>query len=355
MSVGTATQSNVKPGRVHSTSGSQTAQNPAILEEIGKISNTDLQTISAILQKAREAQKLWARTKFSGRKKHILKVRDYGVDPSEELAAIVNKGNGKSRKDALATKVLPSSPAADWYTKNAGPHLGPERLPSAKFLFFDKRDELHRVYVQEKIYYKFINLFSGKTEMMRTSSDRNFDLDLGSMTTEVHLNTAKRRVDDAAKNGAKIPVQSKPKKNTNGYFYPAALIVDVNHRMELMREENFGSVIPLMKFETVEEAVELADDSTRLRSKIIYTHTANRKFRGAVGKSPVEMTQPKLVNRDLIPTKRNIGWYPFDKTSYGAISAARRSNFTRNPISWITDRLRITVFMLGRMKPSWKV
>lgn len=250
---------------------------------------------------------------------------------------------------------------------------------------------VERVYVQEKVYDKFINLLSAKTKAMRHGADRNFDVDMGAMTTEEQLNTVKRQVDDAVKNGAKILAQSKAAENTKGYFYPATLIVDVNHRMELMREENFGPVIPVMKFKTVEEAIELANDSTMaltssvwtrnvsLGKKIarklesgattvndhLYTHGQSETPWGGWKESGLgrthsslgfdEMTQPKLVNWDIIPSKRNIWWYPFDKTSYEAILAAMRFNFTKNPFSWIVNGTKLTVFMIGRMFTSWKV
>ncbi|AYV57918.1 succinate-semialdehyde dehydrogenase [Leptospira kmetyi] len=521
-------------------SGFQVAQNPATLEEIGKVPNTDLAKMPEIFKKAREAQKEWSQRKFSVRKKHLLKMRDYIVDHAEELAEIVSKDNGKSRMDALATEVLPAALAADWYAKNARHHLQPKKLPMSTFLFFNKKNELHRVplgvvgiispwnyplsipfgeiamglmagnaillkvaqatilvgqaiekivaagelpeglfyhivgsggavsksffenkidkifftgsvatgktlmaaaastltplslelggkdpmivlddadleraangaawagyqnagqscggvervYVQEKVYDKFVNLLAAKTKAIRHGADQNFEVDMGSMTTEEQLNTVKRQVDGAVKQGAKIIAQSQPTGNTKGFFYPATLMVDVNHQMELMQEENFGPVIPVMKFKTIEEAIALANDSSMALTSSVWTKNLNlgkkiaRKLESGAttindhlythGQSETpwggwkesglgrthsglgfdEMTQPKLVNWDIIPSKRNIWWYPFNKTSYEAILAAMRFNFTKNPISLIVNGTKLTVFMIGKMFTSWKV
>ncbi|WP_232371627.1 aldehyde dehydrogenase family protein [Leptospira ainazelensis] len=540
MSIGTMEQSGSKMNGNYIGSGFQVAQNPATLEEIGKVPNTDLTKMSEIFRKAREAQKQWASTKFAVRKKHILRMRDYIVEHAEELAEIVSKDNGKSRMDALSTEVLPAALAADWYAKNARHHLQPKKLPMSTFLFFNKKNELHRVplgvvgiispwnyplsipfgeiamglmagnaillkvaqstilvgdaiekivragnlpeglfyhivgsggavsktffenrvdkifftgsvatgktlmaaavntltplslelggkdpmivledadleraangaawagyqnagqscggvervYVQEKVYDKFVNLLSAKTKAIRHGADVNFDVDMGSMTTEEQLNTVKHQVDDAIKHGAKIVAQSQPSANTKGFFYPATLMVDVNHDMELMKEENFGPVIPVMKFKTIEDAIELANDSTmaltssvwtkniglgkRIAQKLesgvttindhLYTHGQSETPWGGWKDSGLgrthsglgfdEMTQPKLVNWDIIPSKRNIWWYPFNKTSYEAILAAMRFNFTKNPISWLINGTKLSVFMIGKMFTSWKV
>ncbi|XDD52338.1 aldehyde dehydrogenase family protein [Leptospira sp. WS92.C1] len=145
MSVNTIANPNLKTNGNYTGKGYQVAQNPATLEEIGRVANTDLTKMPEIFKKARDAQKQWAQTKFTIRKKHVLKMRDYIVDHAEELAEIVSKDNGKSRMDALATEVLPAALAADWYAKNARHHLQPKKLPMSTFLFFNKKNELHRV------------------------------------------------------------------------------------------------------------------------------------------------------------------------------------------------------------------
>jgi succinate-semialdehyde dehydrogenase/glutarate-semialdehyde dehydrogenase len=44
-------------------------------------------------------------------------------------------------------------------------------------------------------------------------------------------------------------------------FYEPTVIVDVNHEMELMREETFGPVLPIMRVRDEEEAIRLANDT----------------------------------------------------------------------------------------------
>ena len=47
-----------------------------------------------------------------------------------------------------------------------------------------------------------------------------------------------------------------------GIWYPATVLVDVSHAMNLMQEETFGPIIPIMQYATTEEALSLANDSS---------------------------------------------------------------------------------------------
>lgn len=119
--------------------------NPATMQEVGRVVDTDMSRLPELFAQAREAQKVWAATPFSVRKRHILKMRDYIVTHAEELSSIVSRDNGKSRIDALATEVIPCALAANWYAKKAARHLKPKRLPGSSLLFFNKRNQIVHV------------------------------------------------------------------------------------------------------------------------------------------------------------------------------------------------------------------
>src|SRR5262245_45281036 len=109
----------VSESRPLNFAGETISIDPATLEEVGRVPNTDLSKMPEIMERARAAQKKWALLSFDERKAHILKMRDYIVEHAEELATIVSRDNGKLRLDALTTEVIPSALAADWYAKNA--------------------------------------------------------------------------------------------------------------------------------------------------------------------------------------------------------------------------------------------
>ncbi|MGL5987476.1 MAG: aldehyde dehydrogenase family protein, partial [Burkholderiales bacterium] len=119
--------------------------NPATLEKLGHVDNTDLTRLPAMFAAARSAQALWAQQSFAERASHIKKMRDYIVANAEELASIVARDNGKSRVDALATEVLPCALACNWYMKNAAKVLKPKSLGVSSILFFNKRSQVMHV------------------------------------------------------------------------------------------------------------------------------------------------------------------------------------------------------------------
>ncbi len=249
---------------------------------------------------------------------------------------------------------------------------------------------VERIYVHEFVYDKFVALLASKTKAMRHGLDRNFDVDMGAMTTESQLKTVRRQVDEAVKGGANIIAQSTAPNVEKGYFYPATLMTQVNHQMELMREETFGPVLPVMKFSTVEEAIELANDCTmaltssvwtrntklgkEIATKIeagvttindhLYTHGLAETPWGGWKDSGLgrthgpqgleEMTHAKVINWDLLPAKRNIWWFPLDKATYDGLLAALNFVFPNSAGEFFKNGLKLTVFMVKKMFSAWK-
>jgi succinate-semialdehyde dehydrogenase/glutarate-semialdehyde dehydrogenase len=250
---------------------------------------------------------------------------------------------------------------------------------------------VERVYVHESVYQPFVDLLAKKTAAMRHGPDRAHDVDMGAMTTEEQLRTVERQVNAALAAGAKIVAQSKPvDPAAKGYFYPATLMTGVDHTMELMREETFGPVLPVMKFSSLEEAIRLANDSSmaltssvwtrnqeqgreiaaRLQSGVttindhLYTHGQSEAPWGGWKESGIgrthsalgldEMTQPKLVNWDIVPSRRNIWWFPFDQETYGAMLAALRMNFPQSIGGWLRDVTVLSRVMMKKMFSPWR-
>ncbi len=249
---------------------------------------------------------------------------------------------------------------------------------------------VERIYVQEKVYDDFVKLLAAKTRAIRHGADRNFDVDMGAMTTKEQLAVVEGHVKDALKRGARIEAQSKSTNGSKGYFYPATLMTGVDHSMPLMREETFGPVLPVMKFRTIEEALELANDSTmaltssvwtrniragrriaaRLESGVttindhLYTHGQSETPWGGWKESGLgrthsllgieEMTQAKLINWDLIPARRNIWWFPFDHETYDVLLSALRFVFPTSPLALAKHGVRLTVYMIRKMFSPWR-
>jgi acyl-CoA reductase-like NAD-dependent aldehyde dehydrogenase len=94
--------------------------------------------------------------------------------------------------------------------------------------------------------------------------DENADM-LGFLGSETVALRLRRQLKEAKEMGARILIGGEVREHrVNGslkYYPQATVLTDVNHEMELMREETFAPVIPIMSFSTEEEALQLANDS----------------------------------------------------------------------------------------------
>ncbi len=249
---------------------------------------------------------------------------------------------------------------------------------------------VERLYVHETVYDSFMELLSKKTRAIRYGQDKDFNVEMGSMTTKEQWETVDRQVKNALKKGARIIAKSDRGAMVTGSFYPPLLIADVNHSMDLMREETFGPVIPVMKFKTTAEAIQLANDSTmgltasiwtkniKLGKKIardlhagvitindhLYTHGQPETPWGGWKNSGIgfthsrlglmEMTRPKLVNWDILPSRRNVWWFPYDKETYDRLKATLRFVFPRTSGDVLIGMFTVSLFIIKKMFTKWK-
>lgn len=249
---------------------------------------------------------------------------------------------------------------------------------------------VERVYVHESIYDEFVEIMARKTRALRHGVGQGFNVDMGSMTTRGQLNTVRKHVDEALAKGARIVAQSQAVGPQEGHFYPATLMVNTTEDMLLIRDETFGPVIPVMKFSTEEEAIQLANDShLALTSSIwtkdlargkrvagllesgvttindhLYTHGLSEMPWGGwkhsgLGRTHgheglLEMTHAKAINWDLLPSKRNLWWYPFNEETYTGLLNAQRFAYPRDAKEFVASAAKLTPFMIKKMFTGWK-
>lgn len=120
---------------------------------------------------------------------------------------------------------------------------------------------VERCYVHESIAERFITEVVTETKRLRQSIGTDQTADVGSMTSERQLLTVQKHVDEAIYKGATALTGGGRVPDSAGSFFEPTVLVNVNHDMDVMRDETFGPVLPIMIFKTDEEAVRLANDS----------------------------------------------------------------------------------------------
>jgi len=119
---------------------------------------------------------------------------------------------------------------------------------------------IERVYVEAPVYDDFVGRVVERVRGLRQGASAD-DVERGSMTSAAQIEKVAAQVDDAISKGAKILCGGKKTPGFKGLYYEPTVLVDVDHGMEIMTEETFGPIIPIMRVKDADEALRLANES----------------------------------------------------------------------------------------------
>ncbi|HXI24171.1 MAG TPA: aldehyde dehydrogenase family protein [Pyrinomonadaceae bacterium] len=208
---------------------------------------------------------------------------------------------------------------------------------------------VERCYVHEDISEQFISAVVRETQRLHQGNGTEKAIDIGSMSSERQLRTVELHVNQAVANGATALTGGERLRDIAGAFYPPTVLTNVNHQMDVMREETFGPVLPIMTFRTEDEAIRLANDSdfgltasvwsnsipraqriaaridagTVMINEVLYTHGIAQAPWGGVKQSGLGRTHGRaglleLVNAQHIHVNRlpfipDLWWFNYDE------------------------------------------
>jgi len=129
---------------------------------------------------------------------------------------------------------------------------------------------VERLYVQETIYESFAEQVARAAGALRAGT--GLDADFGPITAPFHMKRIEEQIEDALRKGAKLITAIKKE----GSFLFPVVIKDVNHEMNIMQEETFGPVLPIMPFSTEAEAIALANDSAYGLNASVWTRDIDK-------------------------------------------------------------------------------
>jgi len=120
---------------------------------------------------------------------------------------------------------------------------------------------VERCYVHRSLYAGFIDACVRKAKQLRVGNATDAEIDMGPLIHERQLRNLEQHVEDARARGARVMTGGERLPNLGPNFYAPTVLADVNHEMRVMREETFGPLLPVMAFDSDQEAVRLANDS----------------------------------------------------------------------------------------------
>ena len=138
----------------------------------------------------------------------------------------------------------------------------------------------NRLYIQAGVYDAFATKLAERVKSMPVGAGTEQGVLIGPLIDEDALVKVEEHVADALAKGAKI-VTGGARGSQGGTFYEPTVLTDVTQSMKVAREETFGPVAPLFKFETEEEVVSMANDTEFGLAAYFYTENSRRSWRVA--------------------------------------------------------------------------
>jgi len=119
---------------------------------------------------------------------------------------------------------------------------------------------LERIYVDRRIHDSFVDRLIAKAERIRLNHPDIHQGHIGPLIYGPQGGVIDAQLDDAVEKGAVIRLGGKSIR-MGGVWVRPTVVTGVTHEMKLMREETFGPVMPVMPYQTIDEAITLANDT----------------------------------------------------------------------------------------------
>jgi succinate-semialdehyde dehydrogenase/glutarate-semialdehyde dehydrogenase len=187
------------------------------------------------------------------------------------------------------------------------------------------------------------------------------DADVGSVTNKAQYRTVAGQLSDATDKGAVVLAGGEDAPNRNGSLWFSPTVVEgVTEEMDLMSEETFGPIVPIIQVADESDAITRANDdapnltasvwtkdrnkgeiiASRLKAGAVLINAHAESYGapwapwGGVGGSGYgringiyglrEFVQPVAVGRNTIPMLKRLWWYPYDDATEQALTGSAR-------------------------------
>ena len=140
----------------------------------------------------------------------------------------------------------------------------------------------NRIMVQSKVYDKFCDMLAEAAKNIKVADGFEDGAQQGPLINEAAVEKVESHVKDALSKGAKLLAGGK-KHQLGGTFYEPTVLSGVTKEMLVAKEETFGPMAPIFKFETEEEAIDLANDTEFGLAAYFYSRDIGRIWRVSEG------------------------------------------------------------------------
>jgi succinate-semialdehyde dehydrogenase/glutarate-semialdehyde dehydrogenase len=159
----------------------------------------------------------------------------------------------------------------------------------------------NRLYVQAGVYDAFAEKLVAAVKKLKVGNGFESGVLQGPLIDEAAVEKVEEHIEDAVSHGARVLLGGKRHALGQTFFEPTVL-GDVTPKMKVATEETFGPVAPLFRFETDEQAIEMANDTEFGLASYFYSRDIARIWRAAEGlESGMVGINTGLISNEVAP------------------------------------------------------
>lgn len=132
-------------------------------------------------------------------------------------------------------------------------------------------DGQKRLIVHESKFNELCEKFKKCINSKKIGNPLDMDVEIGPLVSKEQLEKLDNQVKDAINKGANILCGGKKINFNNGNYYEPTILTNITTDMKVYTEEVFGPVIPIIRFKTINEAIEIANDTQYGLGGYVYT------------------------------------------------------------------------------------
>ncbi|KAG2034376.1 Aldehyde/histidinol dehydrogenase [Suillus americanus] len=195
---------------------------------------------------------------------------------------------------------------------------------------------VERIYVHESVYDNFVDEYVNETKKLILGDPTHKQTTIGPVISIASAERIRQQVSSAVQTGAKalIPENLYPNAEPGTAFVVPQVLVDVNHTMDVMKEETFGPIIGIQKVSSDAEAIELMNDSEYGLTASIWTKSfddfsalADQVQAGTIFLNRCDSLDPALAWTGIKNSGRGVS---LSKFGYDQLTRAKSINMRIN-------------------------
>ncbi|TIX96308.1 MAG: aldehyde dehydrogenase family protein, partial [Mesorhizobium sp.] len=130
-----------------------------------------------------------------------------------------------------------------------------------------------RILVARPVYHQFVSRMANLAKAIRIGAPDDPATEMGPMANGRRIEALQRLTEDAVERGARLEIGGR-RLDRPGFYWPPTILTDVPSGSAILREEPFGPILTISPFDSIEEAIEEANDTDYGLASYVFTSSA---------------------------------------------------------------------------------